>query len=138
MGRRIQSPPAKSGKNIRGDQAPPKQDEDYPLFSMRHLISGEYCFSKLDKDHKASVASSIFKRKDLTWKQLQTLHRHKLGFEMIPINQLRGSIPNHIKDGHEKLMVFRFKGMAAMVGYRERATFYILYFDHNFTLYDHS
>jgi hypothetical protein len=35
------------------------------------------------------------------------------------------------------LIAFRFDGKKPMVGYRDGVTFYVLFLDRSFTLYDH-
>jgi hypothetical protein len=107
-----------------------------PYFSLRYL-SDNYCISKCDKDDKAAFADTLRKLSKLTWTQIKSSHRHGLGFETIQKDQIRSSIPNHITED-VRFIAFRFSGKKAMVGYRERATFYVIWFDRDFSLYPHS
>jgi len=118
-----------------------EKPEDYnkmvPLFSLERLQSGNYCLSSLDRDDKAAFADSIFKRKDLTWNQIQQMDRHGLGCEKIAVTNINTSVPRFITEDQTNLIAFRYNGLKAMVGYRSKNVFYALWFDHNFSVYDH-
>lgn len=45
--------------------------------------------------------------------------------------------PPYGRDDMDHFLAFRYKGMSSMIGYRQRNVFYVLWFDHDFTLYDH-
>jgi len=108
-----------------------------PLFSLEKIVGDDYCFSKLDDTDKKQFAESIFKRKNINWKDIYTLNRHKLGVETIPKNKIKASLPSFITEDMNEFLVFRFSGKKPMVGYREKNIFYVLWFDKNFTLYEH-
>ncbi|EML0361258.1 hypothetical protein RI835_000583 [Providencia rettgeri] len=67
---------------------------------------------------------------------MKGLPRHGLGFEKIKSSSIKASIPKHITDDVD-LIAFRFFGMSPMVGYRNESTFFIVWLDRSFTLYDH-
>ena len=71
-----------------------------------------------------------------TWKQLNQYHRHGQGYEKINRDALKAPIPGFIKPD-VNFIAFRFSGKAPMVGFRDKSTFYILWFDARFDLYDH-
>lgn len=112
-------------------------DNRPPIFSLERVQNGDYCFSVLDQADKAQFAEAVFKRRTLTWTQIKKMDRHGLGFEKIAKNSVRAQIPLFIKDDVRQLLAFRFNGLKPMVGYRINNVFYVLWFDHNFTLYDH-
>lgn len=108
-----------------------------PIFSLERVQNGDYCFSVLGQEDKAQFAEAIFKRKDLTWNQINSSGRHGLGHEQLPKNQIKAPNPRNVTHDREHYMVFRFNGMKPMVGYRINQIFYVLWFDHNMTLYNH-
>lgn len=108
-----------------------------PIFSLERVQNGDYCFSVLEQEDKAQFAEAIFRRKDLTWNQINSLGRHKLGYEQLPKNKIKAPSPLNVTHDREHYMVFRFNGMKPMVGYRINQVFYVLWFDHNMTLYNH-
>ena len=72
----------------------------------------------------------------LSWAEIQNAPRHGLGFEKITQSQIRLTLPTHLTE-EVSLLVFRYFGMKAMVGYRNKDTYYILALDRDFTLYEH-
>lgn len=135
---RIKARPNKpaSGR-VTAQDSPPNYDSKPPIFSLERLQDSKYCLSKLDKDHKASFSDAIFKRKDLSWAEIKKINKHGLGFEKIATSAIRPGIPTFITEDAENLLAFRYCGMNPMVGYRVKDIFYVLWFDHDFTLYIH-
>lgn len=115
----------------------PNYDKVPPLFSLEKIVGDKYCFSKLDVNGKSQFSESIYRRRALTWNDIKGSQRHGLGFEKIPRTSIKGSIPRIITEDLTEFLAFRFDGMKPMVGYREKNIFYVLWFDHDFTLYDH-
>ncbi len=111
--------------------------EDFFQISFQHIVEGKYCFSKLDKAEKAAVASSIFKRKSMTWNDIIKSPKHGLGAEKISATAIKAAQPRFIHEDVEFYLAFRFKGKSPMVGYRVNSMFYVLWFDKNFNLYNH-
>jgi hypothetical protein len=107
-----------------------------PVFSLRYL-EGEYCITKCEKDDQAAFALKLLRLSKLTWSQIQSQDRHKLGYEKIARDAIKESIPKFITED-VNFIAFRFSGMKPMVGYRDGAIFYVIWLDRNFTLYDHS
>ena len=125
----------------KGNRLTVEEPEDYnkmvPLFSLERLQSGSYCLSNLDKEDKAAFADAIFKRRNSTWNEIQQKDRHGLGFEKISVNSIRPSVPKFITEDQANLIAFRFNGLKPMIGYRSKNVFYVLWFDHNYSVYDH-
>ena len=134
--RRIKGKSGKQGSLVKS-QEPVNYDENPPIFSLEKLQSGKYCLSSLDQENKAKFADAIFRRKAITWNQIKQQSRHGLGTEKIPKTQIKAPIPRFITDDFESFLVFRYNGLKPMVGYRQRDVFFVLWFDLDFTLYDH-
>jgi hypothetical protein len=70
--------------------------------------------------------------------QITLAPKHGLGTEQISQNCIKGdSIPKDIVKPDTNLIAFRFDEKKSMVGFRDKETFYILWFDRDFTLYNH-
>ena len=106
-----------------------------PVFSLQY-VQPSYCISKCTKDEKSSLVDKMHRLSNLTWAELKQAGRHQLGFEKIARDSIKSAIPNHLTPDVD-LIAFRFDGMKPMVGYRREATFFILWLDRDFTLYDH-
>ena len=100
-------------------------------------MEGKYCFSNLHQKDKAAFAESIFKRRNIPWNNIKYLPRHGLGIEKISKSSLKTALPKNITADFDDFMAFRFSGKKPMVGYRIHDLFYVLWFDHDFTLYNH-
>lgn len=127
--------PAK-GKHI-SSQETVNYDKRPPIFSLERIQNGNFCFSSLDQEHKAMFSEAIFRRKSITWSDIKFTDRHGLGTEKIPKSSIKAPIPPFITEDVEDFLVFRYHGKNPMVGYRQKDIFYVLWFDHNFTLYKH-
>lgn len=112
-------------------------EKQSPVFSLRHVDKSRYTLSDCTPQEKASFADKIWRLSQLTWAELKVADKHGLGCEVLPQTAIkRATIPGHLS-ADTKLVVFRFCAKAPMVGYRERAIFHIIWFDRDFTLYDH-
>jgi hypothetical protein len=136
MSRRIKST-NKSKNNLVKSVEPPNYDNDPLLISLEKIQSGKYCLSALDESNKAMFAMAIFRRKSLTWREIKQARRHELGSEKMPKAQIKATIPTFITDDLKDFLVLRYNGRNPMVGYREKNIFFVLWFDHNFSLYKH-
>jgi len=63
--------------------------------------------------------------------------RLELGMERVARFFIGVSVDNVATDDVEHFWAFRYDGKCSMVGYRKKNVFYVLWFDHNFTLCDH-
>jgi hypothetical protein len=136
MAKRIKANKAKQGGLVKS-QEPPNYDNFPPIFSLEKLQPGNYCLSCLDQENKAMFAEAIFRRKSLTWNQIKQQDKHGLGTEKISKSSIKAPIPRFITEDVDDFLVFRYHGLRPMVGYRQKDVFYVLWFDHNFSLYDH-
>lgn len=105
-----------------------------PLFSLAY-VQKNYDLDG-SNDSKVAFFNQMLKLSKISWKELNQAHRHGLGYEKINRTAIKAPIPSFIKPD-VNFIAFRFKGKAAMVGYREQNVFYILWFDERFDLYNH-
>lgn len=135
---KLKRPPIDGGAKI----APPPPEFSSapelrpPVFSLQY-VQHAHCISACTKDEKAALIDKIHRLSSLTWAQIKQADRHGLGFEKIARTSIKGAIPKHLTPDVD-LIAFRFDGKKPMVGYRREATFFILWLDRTFTLYDHS
>jgi len=134
--KRISTPSTTQGSLIKANE-PTNYDTLPPIFSLERVQSGDYCFSKLSQEDKSQFAEAIFRRKSLMWRDIKKIDRHGLGFEKISKNSIKTGIPASITEDETHLLAFRYSGRKAMVGQRVNNIFYVLWFDHNFSLYNH-
>ena len=85
----------------------------------------------------AAFAEKVKTLSQMSWLEITLAPRHGLGFEKIPRRQIRAGIPTHVTPDVEHFWAVRFHGRAPMVGYKDGETFFVLWFDENYTLYDH-
>lgn len=124
-GRRFQAP----------DSRTENPDRLSPVFSLRH-IQQDYCISRCDQDDKAAFADQLALLSKLTWSEIKFAPKHGLGSEKIARSSFKVPIPNDVKED-VTFLAMRYNGRKAMVGFRDRAVFHILWFDRDFTVYDH-
>ena len=134
---RIKKPSQASPHRIAEASQPTNYDEVPVVFSLEKLQSGKYCFSTAQKPQKLALISSIFKRRTMTWKDINNAGRHGLGSEKLPRDQIKAPMPDFITDDVSHFLALRFDGKRPMVGYKQKNFFYILWLDCNFSLYDH-
>ena len=134
---RLRAPALSGGKRIKSPDMDRSLNDPCIVFSLEKIVPGRYCFSSLDSSSKQNFAEAIYKRRALTWTQIAQAGRHGLGSEKIPRHQIRSSIPATVSDDCDHFLALRFSTFKPMVGLRQGAVFYVLWFDHDFTLYPH-
>lgn len=134
--KRINQVDPNQGSKVKAQDAP-NYDDYMPIFSLERVQPGDYCFSVLDKNHKAMFSEAIFRRKSTKWSDIKKADRHGIGTEKIPRAAIKAPMPNFITEDVNDFLVFRYNGKNPMVGYRQHNVFFVLWFDHDFTLYDH-
>lgn len=116
---------------------PPSESTNHKKISFNlEYLDSDFGLDQCSSDDHRKLLDAFCKRSGLTWNEINTNHRHKLGYEKIPIQQIKAPKPKHL-ESDAVLLVFRFSGKKPMVGYREEAVFYVIWLDHNYTLYDH-
>jgi hypothetical protein len=133
---RIKKGSATQGKVVKS-LAPINYDLQPPVFSLEKIQPGKYCLFNLDQANKAMFAYAIYRRKSLSWNEIKQAPKHGLGTEKISTNSITAAKPKFITEDLSDYLAFRYNGKQPMVGYRQRDVFFVLWFDHDFTLYNH-
>lgn len=134
----IKKPRSKKGARFAAQEVRVDYNKSNFQFSFQRIIGDDYCFSELSQEDQCNLINSIFKRRDLPWNEIEQGGRHQLGAEKIPCDQIKKMKPRFIKDDTKKYLVLRFSpDRKAMVGYRIKDVFYVLWLDKDFTLYKH-
>lgn len=110
-------------------------DNSPPKFSLRYLQK-DFCIDCCEKNEKAALADRLFILSKISWADIRKADRHGLGSEKISRDSIKAPIPAHVTEDVE-FIAFRFCGKAPMVGYKLNSTFYILWLDRVFKLYNH-
>lgn len=133
---RIAKPKVRQGRRIKSPVTADAPDGQFPpIFSLQYMHTGKYGLNKCTREEKAEFADALYRLSQLTWNAIQCAPRQGMGFEKLPQNIIRANIPKHVTQD-VTLLAFRFSGKR-MVGYRQRRTFYVLWIDRDFSLYDH-
>lgn len=128
---------AKFGKSSSAQSIPQDNDRLPPIFSFEHMKRGSgYSVDCCDRDHRAALASKLFKLSQMTWFEIRQTQRHGLGTEKIARTALRAPIPPKVTEDTD-FLALRYNGHAPMVGYRDGRVFYIVFIDHTMDVYDH-
>lgn len=128
-------------RRAKGDQLDSLKGESgashhlYPKFSLEHLTDAD-CLSKCNRAEKAQFADRLRELSQLTWQQIGQAPRHGQGYETLARTAIRAGIPSCITDDL-KLLAFRCIGKAPMVGFKVHDTFYVVWIDRDFSLYEH-
>jgi hypothetical protein len=134
----LRNPPPNKGKRIPlsgSAEIRPDYNRAKPTFSLIH-VDPTYCITCCDVDERASFAETIRNLSQLTWNELRSTPHRGLGCEKINRDAIRRPIPQSVTED-VTFLAFRFHGKKAMVGYRVDETFHIVWFDRDFSLYDH-
>jgi hypothetical protein len=125
----------KLSPSVSSETAKVDYNRENPTFCLRY-VDPDYCILNCDKDDRAAFAARIRQLSTLTWNQIISADRHGFGREVIARDSLRRPIPRHITED-VTFFALRFSGLKPMVGYKTEATFHIIWFDRDFTLYNH-
>ena len=104
-----------------------------PAFCFQHMVAG-YSVADCNQKDKAALSDAMWRRSQLTWRELRSAPPHGLGPEKI--RQVNRSRPVTITDD-VVLLAFRFSGLKAMVGFQDGRIFHVIWLDHDFTVYSH-
>jgi hypothetical protein len=133
---KIKAKPYKS-KKIKTPEIPPVSYDNVPPHFSFEYLDDQYGLSGCNKDERSCLLDKLRILGTTPWAELITTARHKHGTETIPKGQINGKLPKIITDDVQKVLAFRFQGMKPMVGHRIDRTFYIIWIDSKFKLYDH-
>ena len=137
MSKKIKQPELNKGKHfsphyVESDNA----DLHPPYFSLRYLTKS-HCISNCTDNEKVGFVDKIFRLSQINWLEIKKSQRHGLGFEVIDRKCIRQPIPSSIPED-ATIIAFRFHEFKPMVGYRRNVTFFIIWFDRDYSLYDHT
>jgi hypothetical protein len=110
--------------------------QEHPIFSLKYLKE-DFCITNCTKDEQAAFALKLHLLSQATWIDLQLAPRHGIGYELIPVQQVKISIPSEVTQDIASFHVFRFSGKKAMIGFKDENTYHILGLDRNFKAYKH-
>lgn len=120
--------------------------DDYPSFSFEYLTNQSkfnFEYFKHDKTAcekaQAALIEKILLLSTFKWKELDNFSK-KIGFELLPKNEVKVKL-NHInKEVPEQFMVFRFfKEKYRIIGFKEsnNPIYFIVGFDFDYEAYNH-
>jgi hypothetical protein len=109
-------------------------DNEKPVFSFIYSVDKKYGIDECTTEEKLSFLKTMLKLSECSWIMLKSADKHGLGYEKI--DKINTSLPPQVTD-EVQLIAFRFYDKAPMVGFRQERTFHIIFFDRDFTLYDH-
>ena len=126
---------AKQGKHITVPTVE-IQHFEHPIFCYRYLHKN-YGLEQCDTEEKKSLMERFVMLSQMTWNEIAKSHRHGLGHENIPVDQLRARCPGIITEDVKHWLAFRFQGKKPFLGHRNRFVFHVLFIDRDFSLYAH-
>jgi hypothetical protein len=139
-------PPDSTPKKVefKADNATPDVQSARPWFSFRHICQKDFCVKKCSIEKFKSYADKLRILSELDWKTIESSPSETNGFELIPVRNIKGSLPDRFS-AHENVWVFRFGGpgrvasktSGRIAGIRDKDRFFVLFIDRDFTLYDH-
>jgi hypothetical protein len=127
------------GPRIRSHEVGPvSYDQQRPVFSLHSQVVG-WTVDQCSDEHKVAFLDAIHRRSQLTWIQLRSADHRKLGFEPLPRELVEKGvrIPVIIT---EDAMILCFRchvGKMRALGFREDATFHVIWIDCDGQIYDH-
>jgi hypothetical protein len=127
MTKRIKSLPGRKTSRLTVEAPKVDYNSFKPIFSFRHMQYGSrYCLSQCCQGDKSCIADTLLHLSQFTWSQITSIPRQKLGFEHIPRNQFRASLPSFVTPDVEKLMVFHYSKVGRIAGMRIDDVYHIL------------
>lgn len=129
--------PQKSLLRGAAQQSSLSTNQKNPLFSFQYLDS-HYSIQNCEKDDKAALSDQLQLIGSRKWQELQQAPKQGIGYEKIERNSIKAAIPSHLKnDDAVNFLSFRFSGKKPMIGYRADQTFYVIWIDRDFSVYNH-
>lgn len=105
------------------------------MLSLR-CLQGGFGVEEMTPNQRSEFLVKWAKRSGLTWDELAKHDRHGLGYEKLPMTEIKPRVPE--KYQQEKFVVFRHEGNLPFVGFRAGDVFYVLWIETKYgDLYDH-
>ena len=137
---KIKQPNINSSKKVGVKQSSSRSTQsEKPVFSFEFMQGGNHCIEGChahNLGNSYNVLKSIWDLGCLTWSDISSAPRHGLGYEKISRGAIQVPIPRSITDD-VTFLAFRCIGKAPMVGFRDGATFYVVWIDFDFSVYSH-
>lgn len=134
---RLSAPAAKGGARLKRPETPPDYDGMRPVWDFEHMVPG-FGLRDCDEPHRAAFAAGMEKRSQLTWRQLKSEPREKLGFELIPVAQIAAPLPKRVVTPDvTDVIVVRCGGLRRLIGIRRDQIFLVLVCDASGSCYAH-
>lgn len=136
--KRIKKATSNRGKRLNHKESSKRVDTtQYPSFSFRFCCDRAYGIDRCSSKLRESLSKRIFRFSRMKWSKIYQNARHSWGSEQIPQREIKPELPDIISPD-TSLQVLRFTGgNHSMIGFRENGIFFILYLDHNFSVYNH-
>ena len=126
-----------AAKRIAPDLKDDYSEFEYPVFSLKYMTTGKYSLANCDRNDQSEFALRMHRLSQVSWSVIRTSHKHGLGYEKIRMDEINAGRPSFLTPDVESLKAFRFSGKKPMLGHISRGVFYILFIDHDFSLYRH-
>jgi len=110
-------------------------DALHPVFSFRFLRT-DYGVASCNVEQLSGFVKQLNLVSQLTWGIWKMSPRTGIGPEKIARESLNVAVPTQISDDIEYFLCFRFHN-GRCLGYRDGVTFYIVWIDGSFKLYNH-
>ena len=89
-----------------------------------------------DKNERSALAKKLFQLSQTIWREIRNAPRHGIGTETIDRASIKPALPFSIPED-TAILALRYNGKKPMIGYRQDRIFYVLFLDHNFSVYSH-
>lgn len=106
-----------------------------PIFSFHYMHYGsETCLTRCDNENRSAIAHKLIKISQLTWSKILSTSKRSLGFETIPHEQFKNSLPSSITPDIT-MIVFQFSSSGRMAGFRQKDIYHIVQVSSKHNLY---
>lgn len=131
---------SKAAPFLKGGKSPePTRPDDHPpAFSFEKMQdkSGS-SFNCCQDDDRLHLAKRIFMLSRTPWKTIRAAPSSGFGSEEMPRHRIKRPIPNSVTEDVTSFTCLHFVSTKRFVGYRVGQIFYVLWIDHDFSVYDH-
>lgn len=117
---------------------PPNPDLFPPAFSFEKMQDGSgNSFNCCQDDDRLSLAKRIFMLSREPWRKIRGASNKGLGSEEIPRSRIKRPVPATVTDDVDYFHSLHYTGHKRFIGYKVGQIFYVLWVDHNFSVYKH-
>ncbi|MEG1749424.1 MAG: hypothetical protein RRZ65_01725 [Tannerellaceae bacterium] len=110
---------------------------DYPVFCFRYFQ--KECLKSCSESQVKDFFDRLQRLGELGWNTINAGKRHDYGWEMLPVKQIKKTLPPLITPDIPKLMVFRYNNANyPFIAHRNGNILHVLFIEANFgDVYDH-